>query len=217
MVLIGFPRLARSTLSTASSDGGVSHWRLPKRSRPLYFIVRARRSLIRLTDSRTPSSPTRISPAPRGCMENVHRGGHTESIPPQLSLQTANLHRRLLGSSPIAEGYSVEAGAGGVFAHFSSWRIFALPSWIALTALCNISNRPAAPFGVADSTTAAIANQSSMSRLTSSVQSTTHTPSGVAGSPVSGAWTVARWPSLPLSGGGRARPTVRVARLWSAP
>jgi len=131
MVLIGFPRLARSTLSTASSDGGVSHWRLPKRSRPLYFIVRDRRSPIRLTDSRTPSSPTRISSPPRGCMENVHRGGHTESItPPQLSLQTANLHRRLLGSSPIAEGYPVEAGAGGVFAHFSSWRIFALPSWI---------------------------------------------------------------------------------------
>src|SRR5712671_76386 len=82
MVLIGFPRLARSTLSTASSDGGVSHWRLPKRSRPLYFIVRDRRSPIRLTDSRTPSSPTRISSPPRGCMENVHRGGHTESIPP---------------------------------------------------------------------------------------------------------------------------------------
>ena len=40
MVLIGFPRLARSALSTASSDGGASHWRLPKRSRPLYFIVR---------------------------------------------------------------------------------------------------------------------------------------------------------------------------------
>src|SRR5713101_3958241 len=82
MVLIDFPRLARSTLSTASSDGGVSHWRLPKRSRPLYFIVRDRRSPIRLTDSRTPSSPTRISSPPRGCMENVHRGGHTESITP---------------------------------------------------------------------------------------------------------------------------------------
>jgi len=40
------------------------------------------------------------------------------------------LARSTLSTASIAEGYSVEAGAGGVFAHFSSWRIFALPSWI---------------------------------------------------------------------------------------
>src|SRR5260370_22349275 len=86
MALIGWPRCARSTFSTSSSDGGASHWRLPTCSPPSNFIVRLRRSSRRLTDTRTPTSPmANVSP---GLSADAHSGGHTETtVCPDLRLR----------------------------------------------------------------------------------------------------------------------------------
>src|SRR6266851_7874661 len=78
MAVIGSPRCARSTLSTAVSDGGGSHSRRPTVSRPSYSTVSNRWLSTRVTRfSAPPPLRTNVVPAPLST-----RGGHTETVAP---------------------------------------------------------------------------------------------------------------------------------------
>jgi hypothetical protein len=85
--------LARRTRSTASTLGGASQARTPVCVRPSYRIIRARRSPVRTTDSRTPSSGSGIvSP---GAIDVAQESGGQAGIRPR---EVAKLHgRRVTG------------------------------------------------------------------------------------------------------------------------